>query len=63
MPKMNFWSKDVPLIPYDLAKAKELVTQSGYNGEEIDILIASGNWSASKSPRFCSKLGRSRNQL
>ena len=43
MPKMNFWSKDVPLIPYDLAKAKELVTQSGYNGEEIDILIASGN--------------------
>jgi len=43
MPKMNFWSKDVPLIPFDIAKAKELVGKSGYNGEVIDILVASGD--------------------
>jgi peptide/nickel transport system substrate-binding protein len=43
MPKMNFWSADVPMIPYDPEKAKELLTQSGYAGETIDILIASGD--------------------
>jgi peptide/nickel transport system substrate-binding protein len=43
MPKMNFWSADVPVIPYDIEKAKELVAQSGYNGETIDILISSGD--------------------
>lgn len=43
MPKMNFWSKDVPLTPYDPAKAKQLLSQSSYKGETIDILIAAGD--------------------
>jgi peptide/nickel transport system substrate-binding protein len=43
MPKMNFWNADVPLIPYDAAKARELLAQSGYNGEKIDIMSVSGD--------------------
>lgn len=43
MPKMNFHSPDVPLIPYDEAKAKELLQQSGYKGEQLSILISAGD--------------------
>ncbi len=43
MPKMNFWSKDVPLIPYDPDKAKELLTSAGYNGETLTVLIPAGD--------------------
>lgn len=43
MPKMNFYSADVPLIPYDAAKAQELLGQSGYAGETLSILIAAGD--------------------
>lgn len=43
MPKMNFWNKDVPVIPYDPAKAKDLLKQAGYNGEPIQMLVPSGD--------------------
>jgi peptide/nickel transport system substrate-binding protein len=42
-PKMNFWSPDVPRIPYDIAKAKALVSEAGYDGTPIRLLIESGN--------------------
>lgn len=43
MPKLNFWDKNVPLIPYDPSKAKQLVAQSGYNGRVIQILVPAGD--------------------
>ncbi len=43
MPKMNFWDSSVPLIPYDPAKAKDLLTQTKYDGRPIEILVASGD--------------------
>ena len=43
MPKMNFWSEDVPMIPYDPAKAEELVAESGYTGEVIEIIVSAGS--------------------
>jgi peptide/nickel transport system substrate-binding protein len=42
-PKMNYWSADVPLIPYDPAKAQELLTQAGYKGEPLAVKIPSGD--------------------
>jgi peptide/nickel transport system substrate-binding protein len=42
MPKMSYWSADVPLIPYDPAKAQELVASSGYAGEMLTITIDAG---------------------
>jgi peptide/nickel transport system substrate-binding protein len=42
-PKMNFHSNDVPMIPYDPTKAKDLLTQAGYKGETISIMIPSGD--------------------
>ena len=43
MPKVNFHSESVPLIPYDVAKAKELVQKSGYDGTPIQIMVDTGN--------------------
>ncbi len=43
MPKMNFWSADVPLIPYDVDKAKELLTEAGYAGEALNLQISAGD--------------------
>jgi peptide/nickel transport system substrate-binding protein len=43
MPKVNFHSDKVPLIPYDIEKAKELVKKSGYDGSVIQIMVDTGN--------------------
>jgi ABC-type transport system substrate-binding protein len=43
MPKMNFHSADVPVIPYDVEKAKELVAEADYDGTPIKLLIAAGD--------------------
>lgn len=43
MPKLNFWDKSVPLIPYDPATAKQLVAKSGYSGTKIQILVPAGD--------------------
>jgi peptide/nickel transport system substrate-binding protein len=40
---MNFHDPDVPLIPYDPAKAEELLSQTAYAGEPIEILVAAGD--------------------
>ena len=42
MPKMMFTDPDVKPIPYDMAKAKELVAKS-YDGTKIELNIDSGN--------------------
>jgi len=43
MPKINYHCDSVKPIPFDLAKAKELVNKSGYKGEPIELQIDSGN--------------------
>jgi peptide/nickel transport system substrate-binding protein len=43
MPKMNFHSPDVPLIPHDPDRARELLAEAGYNGEPLSILIPAGD--------------------
>ena len=43
MPKINYHCADVPMIPFDVAKAKELVAQSGYDGTKIELQIDTGN--------------------
>ena len=43
MPKMNYWDKEVPLIPYDPVKAKESLGRSGYDGRTIAILVPAGD--------------------
>jgi peptide/nickel transport system substrate-binding protein len=43
MPKMNFWDANVELIPYDPAKAQELVASSGYDGAPFEILVPAGD--------------------
>lgn len=43
MPKMNFHSAEVPVIPFDLGRAKELVAEAGYDGTPIQLLIAAGD--------------------
>jgi peptide/nickel transport system substrate-binding protein len=43
MPKINFHCASVEPIPFDLAKAKELVAASGYDGTPIELQIDTGN--------------------
>lgn len=43
MPKMNFHSEEVAVIPYDIERAKELVAEAGYDGTPIELLIAAGD--------------------
>lgn len=43
MPKVNYWSDKVPLIPYDLEKAKALVKEAGYDGTPIHLMVDTGN--------------------
>jgi peptide/nickel transport system substrate-binding protein len=43
MPKVNYWSKDVTPIPYDLAKATELVKEANYDGTPIQLMVDTGN--------------------
>ena len=43
MPIVNFHSAAVPVIPFDTAKAKELVAKSGYDGAPIQIMVDAGN--------------------
>ena len=43
MPKINYHCDEVAAIPFDLAKAKELVAQSGYDGTPIELQIDTGN--------------------
>jgi peptide/nickel transport system substrate-binding protein len=42
-PKMNFWASDLPRLGYDIAKAKALIAEAGYDGTPIKLLIESGN--------------------
>jgi peptide/nickel transport system substrate-binding protein len=43
MPKVNFWSDKVQPFPYDLEKAKALVSEAGYDGTPIKLMVDTGN--------------------
>ncbi|MBX9630385.1 MAG: ABC transporter substrate-binding protein [Burkholderiales bacterium] len=43
MPRVNFHSDAVEMIPYDLEKAKEMVKASGYKGQPIKLMVDTGN--------------------
>ena len=43
MPKINYHCDAVEKIPFDLEKAKELVSQSGYDEQTIELQIDTGN--------------------
>lgn len=43
MPKVNFHSETVPLIPYDIEKARQLVQEAGYDGTPIQLMVDTGN--------------------
>jgi peptide/nickel transport system substrate-binding protein len=43
MPKMTYHSADVPVLEYDLEKARQLVAEAGYDGTPIKLIIASGD--------------------
>src|SRR5262249_33131133 len=43
MPKVNFWSAEVAKIPFDMAKAKALVKEAGYDGTPIQLMVDTGN--------------------
>jgi peptide/nickel transport system substrate-binding protein len=43
MPVVNFHSKSVPLLPYDINKAKQLVQEAGYDGTPIKLMVDTGN--------------------
>jgi peptide/nickel transport system substrate-binding protein len=42
-PKMNSHSPDVEMIPYDPDKAKDLLSQAGYAGEKLELMIPAGD--------------------
>lgn len=43
LPRMQYWSKDVPMIPFDPEAAKASLAKSGYKGETIDLYVNSGD--------------------
>jgi ABC-type transport system substrate-binding protein len=43
MPKVNYWSANVPAIPYDLDKAAALVKEANYDGTPIQLMVDTGN--------------------
>ena len=43
MPVVNFHSDTVPLLPYDIEKAKKLVQEAGYDGTPIKLMVDTGN--------------------
>lgn len=43
MPKVNYWSENVQQIPYDLAKATEMVKEANYDGTLIQLMVDTGN--------------------
>jgi len=43
MPKMSFWDEGVKPIPYDPAKAKQYLEESGYDGKPIVIMVPAGD--------------------
>lgn len=43
MPKINFHCDSVAALEFDLAKAKQLVADSGYDGSPIELQIDTGN--------------------
>ena len=59
MPKVNFRSDNVAVIPFDLEKAKELVQKSGYDGTPIQIMVDTGNAPfRARSRPSCSRAGK-----
>ena len=43
-PKGHYWYfEEAPVPSYDVAKARALVKESGYKGEELDLMISRGN--------------------
>ena len=57
MPKVNFWSDKVAVMPYDLEKAKQLVKEAGYDGTPIQLMVDTGNAPSARSPPSCSRAG------
>src|SRR5262245_16207279 len=43
MPKVNYWSANVKPFPYDLEKAKALVSEAKYDGTPIQLMVDTGN--------------------
>jgi peptide/nickel transport system substrate-binding protein len=43
MPKINYHCADVPMLEFDLEKAKQLVAASSYDGTPIELQIDTGN--------------------
>jgi peptide/nickel transport system substrate-binding protein len=43
MPKVNYWSKNVTPIPYDLDKAAALIKEAQYDGTPIKLMVDTGN--------------------
>jgi peptide/nickel transport system substrate-binding protein len=57
MPVVNFHSKSVPLLPYDINKAKQLVQEAGYDGTPIKLMVIPAMHRSIRSPRSCSRAG------
>src|SRR6185503_10581956 len=44
IPRVKYWDDSIPTIPYDIDKAKELLSQSSVpDGFDIELQIASGD--------------------